>query len=122
MKKLLVVALLALAACATTSPQSPAQAVYAATLAYDTALSVAVAYRKLPPCVQGGGPICSDAAVVAKLQVADISAFAAINAAQRLVRDPKVGESASQAAVATAREALAVLTTITSTLNTGAPK
>lgn len=117
-----VLFIVALAACTTTAPQNPQQAVYAATATYDAALSIAVAYRRLPPCGPGIVPLCSQAEVIAKLQVADISANAAIMAAQRIVRDPKNTANASAAAVATAREALGVLTAITSTLNTGGSK
>lgn len=117
-----VLFIVALAACTTTAPQNPQQAVYAATATYDAALSIAVAYRRLPPCGPGVVPLCSQPEVVAKLQVADIAAFAAVQAAQRVVRDPKTTANAGTAAVATAREALNVLTAITSTLNTGGQK
>lgn len=114
-----VLALVALQACAT-QPQTPAQAVYAATATYDAALSVALTYARLPRCGPGVVPVCSQPEVVAKLQVADIAAFAAVQSAQKIVRDPKTNESTAQAAVATAREALSVLTTITASLDKGA--
>lgn len=82
MKLGFVLPILLLAACATT-PRTPAQTVFALEGGYGAALSVAVQYKNLPPCP--GPALCSDAAVVARLQAADRLAFADIQAAQAAV-------------------------------------
>lgn len=117
MKKLLCVLLLCLLpGCETTKPQSPAQAVYAATSSYEIALSVAVSYKKLPACAAGGPLLCSKPEIVAQLQKADAAAFAALSSAQNIVRSPAFGQDAAQSAVVAAQEAVKALTTITTTL------
>lgn len=108
MRKLLVaVAILALSACVTIPEKStPAQKVFAATGVYDAALTVAVAYKRLPPCTATPKPIlCSDAGVVATLQKADNVAFEALKSAQTVVRSTSSTQSALSTAVAWATEA-----------------
>ena len=83
MKHLLVALTLALASC-TTTPDTPAQAVYAIHGTYATALTLAVKYKQLPPCPTT--LVCSDAAVVKRLQSADDTAYGALRAAQDAVR------------------------------------
>lgn len=114
MKALIVILALVQAACATT-PQTPAQSVYAVQGAYASALSIAVAYKQLPACQQGAPVLCSDRAVVEKIQTADDQAFAALNAAQAIVRTPNAGLNA-QTAIVAAQQAVQVLASITSTL------
>lgn len=86
----------ALIGCASlaTAPQSPAQAVYAAHGDYIAALSIAVAYKSLPPCRASDAGVvaflCASPLVVAGLQRADDAAFAALSTAQALVRSPGV--------------------------------
>lgn len=83
MKKLLLALSFVLAAC-TTTPDSPAQAVYAIHGTYAAALTVAVKYKQLPPCPTV--VVCSDAAVVKRLQSADDTAYVALSAAQSAAR------------------------------------
>lgn len=110
-----VVMLVLLAACAST-PQTPAQSVYAVQGAYASALSAAVSYKQLPSCAQPAAPVlCSNAAMVAKLQQADDVAYAALTAAQNIVRTPGAGANA-QTAIAAANQAVQALVAITSTL------
>jgi len=112
---LVAVAAISIAACAVT-PQTPAQDVYAIQGDYAAALSVAVAYKQLPACGQPTSPVlCSDKAVVAKLQAADDAAYAALTAAQNIVRTPGAGLNA-QTAITAANQAVQALITITSTL------
>lgn len=117
MKKLFLVLLLFLTACAS-SPSgdtTPAQKVFVATKAYDAALSLALAYRALPPC--GSGPvICSDRAVIATIQKADIVAFEALKAAQGVVRSPTSSASAIQTALIWATEAIGAFSKVTNSL------
>lgn len=83
MKKLLLAVLFVLAAC-TTTPQSPAQAVYAVHGTYAAALTLAVKYKQLPACP--AKPVCSEASVVKRLQSADDTAYGALKAAQDAAR------------------------------------
>lgn len=116
MKRLLcIIALAALVGCATT--ETPQQKVFAATQVYDTALSVAVTYKRLPLCSPTTGPVCSDKSVVATLQKADVVAYEALKSAQGVVRAPAVSESAAQMAVRWATEAVAAFSRVTSLLN-----
>lgn len=109
-----VAALVLLAGCAS-APQSPAQAVYQVQGQYAAALAAAVAYRELPTCVPGGPPLCSSPPIVAKLQAADNVAYAALSAAQGIVRAPGAGASIP-GAIAAAREAIGALSAIVATL------
>lgn len=82
----------------TSTPQTPAQAVYAAHGTYTVALTAAVNYKALPPCVPEMKQLaCKEAKVVSQLQQADDQAYAALNLAQRLVR---AGESPQAQALA----------------------
>jgi hypothetical protein len=112
----LVLTLVGMFSACSTTPQSPAQAVYASTATYDAALTVAVAYKNLPPCAPSSPPICSDPGVVATLQRADNVAFEALSSAQRVVRVPGQSQSALQTAVQWANEAVAAFSRITATL------
>lgn len=119
MKRLIGALLLAFAiaglGCATT-PQTPAQSVYQAQGSYAAALQIAVTYKQLPNCTQPAHPVlCSDAATVAKLQKADDVAYAALTAAQNIVRSPGAGANV-QTAITTAQQAVSALASITATL------
>lgn len=118
MKRLIGALLLAFAlaglGCATT-PQTPAQSVYQVQGNYAAALNVAVAYKQLPACQPGGTKLCSDKAIVAKLQQADDVAFAALTAAQNTVRTAGAGANA-QTAIVAAQQAVQALASITATL------
>lgn len=103
-----------LAACAST-PQTPAQSVYAVQGAYATALSAAVSYKQLPACAPTSPGLCSNPDVVLKLQKADDVAYAALTAAQNIVRTPGAGANATTA-IAAANQAVQALVAITSTL------
>jgi starvation-inducible outer membrane lipoprotein len=94
MKRLIATAILAIAAlagCAST-PQNPQQAVYAAHGTYTVALTAAVKYKALPACTPAPAPLaCKKPEVVAQLQKADDTAYAALSAAQKIVRAPEGG-------------------------------
>ncbi len=103
------------AACAgNVAPNTPAQSVFAAKATYAGALVIAVQYKNLPPCPST--PVCSDKAIVTKLQQADDIAAPALNSAEAAVRNPAFGSSALQTAVISAQNAVTFLTSITSTL------
>lgn len=113
------------AGCASTpggsaSTDSPQRVVFAAKSGYATALTAAVAYKRLPGCAPTVPQPCSDAGIVAQLQKADNVAAASLDAAEAAVRTPQIGASAVDRAVATANAALSALTAILAAV--GAPK
>lgn len=109
MKRLAIACLLTIAAligCATT-PQTPAQAVYAAQGTYTVVLTAAVNYAELPRCGQPKSPsLCSKPEVIAQLQKADDVAYTALLAAQGIVRSRKPGDTGIQPTVANAIRAV----------------
>lgn len=110
-----IVLALLISACAS-APQTPAQSVYAVQGAYATALSAAVSYKQLPPCYKTGAPaLCSDPDIVAKLQKADDVAYAALTAAQNIVRTPGAGLNATTA-INAANQAVQAFASITAYL------
>lgn len=112
MKRLIALTIALLITACSTAPQTPAQAVFAADSTYLVALQAAVAYKKLPPCEQPAAPtLCSSAAVVAKLQQADDTAYAALSEAQTLVRSTAPADKVA-AAVQIATEAVKVFAAI----------
>lgn len=111
---LLVALCLGLTAC-TTLPTSPAQSVYAMKTTYAGALSIAVAYKRLPDCAKTNAKLCSRAAVVADLQSADKTAFVAMEAAEDAVRTPGFGFNVNTA-INLANSALVAFTALTSRL------
>lgn len=96
MKRIAIACLLMFAAlfgCATT-PQTPAQAVYAAHGTYTVALTAAVKYAELPRCGQPTSPpLCARPEAIAQLQKADDVAYTALLAAQGIVRSRKTGDA-----------------------------
>lgn len=103
-----------LAACAGTT-QTPTADMYAAESAYAGALTIAVAYGKLPPCVSGGPVLCSDLAVVKKADVAAHAAWTALQAANTLVANGSPTASIT-AAVSDAGTAVQAFVSISQTL------
>lgn len=119
MKKMLaalvVAVTLALGACATTA-DTPSQKVFAATQVYNTALTAAVTYKKLPSCESASQP-CSDKSVVATLQKADTVAYEALKSAQTVVRNPQSSSSSLQAAALWAQEAASAFGRVANSLS-----
>jgi len=105
----------ALSACAPTL-QSPAQAVFALEASYDAALEMAVAYATLPACGAEAPPLCSDRALVRRINTTAHQAWVAIRAAQALAAAAHADPTALAAARANAEHALAELTTLTASL------
>jgi ABC-type uncharacterized transport system auxiliary subunit len=117
MKVLLSLLFAALLSACSSIPESPAQKVFAATSAYNAALSAAVAYKKLPACGQTASPtLCSDKGVVATVQKADNVAFEALKSAQTVVRQTGQTETSLQTAVRWATEAIAAFSRVVETL------
>jgi hypothetical protein len=108
----------ALAGCGSTrsAPDTPQQAVFAAKSAYATALTGAVAYKRLPQCSATAKLPCSEPVLVAQLQKADNVAAAALDAAEAAVRTPRVGDTAAAKAVQAAQASLAALTSLVASL------
>ena len=119
MRKILVAAILAmslLAGCAST-PQNPAQAVYAAHGTYTVALTAAVKYKQLPPCAPPAGPVlCAKPDVVRQLQRADDAAYVALSTAQKMVRSTSEGAGPIQQAVFNATQAVNAFAAIATAL------
>lgn len=102
MKKLLIaVCLTSLMGC--TTPDTPAQSVYLAEADYTAALRIEIAYSELPRCGKPTSPkLCSDVAIIKKVQKADDVAWIAIREAQTAVRTKGFGESKVTTATASA--------------------
>lgn len=118
MKARLMIAALAvaLAGCASGPPATPEAAVFAAKSSYEVALTAAVAYKRLPVCSATVKMPCSEPALVAQLQKADITASAALDAAETAARTPRVGTTATEKALDAARAALAAFSSLVATL------
>lgn len=112
MKRLLAAFVLTLVASCASAPQSAQQAVFAAKQDYAVALTAAVAYKRLAPCPTVS-KICSDKAVVARLQKADDAAAALLDGAEATVR--AAGGNVAMALQA-ATQAVSAFTSITKTL------
>lgn len=121
LKTIVLAVAFALASCSTAPPgttgtTTPAQSVFAVKSAYAGALSVAVAYKRLPACAPSAPLLCSSPAIVSQLQKADNTAAAAIDAAEAAARTPIVGTTAAGKALSAAQAALAALVALTSNL------
>lgn len=116
MKRFMTLMLLPLLV-ACTSPQTPAQAVYAAESQYATALRVELAYSNLPRCGKPTGSVlCSEVSVIKKAQKADDIAWIALKQAENAVRTPGFGESKLTAAISSAKALVGSFVQITQTL------
>ena len=107
---LAMAAALSLAACQASTP--PTSAVLASMTSYQAALVLAVKYNQLPRCAEGGPTLCSDAAVVKQLRMADDAALAALEAARNVVLTPGATDSAIAAAQASASQAVTAFQSI----------
>jgi len=98
-------ALLFLAACA---GQNPAQKVFELTAVYNGVLNPVVEYESLPRCPENADAldVCSNPDVVRAVRKADRVAFAAINGAQAVVRNPSSSEDEVNLALNAAEEAV----------------
>ncbi len=96
-------------------PQTPAQSVYAAKHTFAAALVIANTYKNLPPC-GGEYTLCSDQAVVSKLQLAATAAKATLDAAEETVRDPNWRGGTTDKAIVAASNALGAFVSITETI------
>ena len=98
----------ALSACSAAT-HTPAQAIFAMEAAYDAALDIAVAYATQPRCA-GAIVLCSDPAMVRKINDVAHQAWIAMRAAQAAARAVKPDMAALAAARAKAERALENLT------------
>ena len=80
---------------------------YAVQADYNTVLVAAVSYESLPRCPAES--VCSDSGIVAEIRKADNDAWAAIRAAQEMVRTPGATDGAASSAVSVARAAVDIL-------------
>lgn len=97
--------LLLLAACAGVTPQ---QKVFELTAVYNAVLAPIVEYESLPRCAPDDEPtaVCSKPDVVSAIRKADKAAFAALNGAQAVVREPSSSEGEVNFALNAAEEAI----------------
>ncbi len=117
MKKLLILLPIALMAC--TTPQTPAQSVFLVEADYAAALRIELAYSNIPRCGKPTSPtICSEVAVIKKVQTADNVAWTAIQQAQDAVRTPEFGSDKVDTAVAISKSLTSSFVGITNTLKT----
>lgn len=114
-KRLVAIATaLALMSCTTPpAPQSPAQAVFELKASEGAALAFALQYKALPSCAVPVHPIlCSDAAVVAKIQEQDKAAAFAIDEAEKITRNPIATPSDVSTGLQAAKQAVIALNAI----------
>lgn len=114
-KRLLAIATaVALISCTTPpAPQSPAQAVFALKASEGAALAFALQYKALPPCAAPVHPvICSDTAVVAKIQEQDKAASFAIDEAEKIIRNPIATPTDVTSGLQAAKQAVLALNAI----------
>lgn len=111
MRNLILGGLLLLAAC--NGGPTGQQGVFAAKTAFEAALTVAVAYSKLPRCSATQAAPCAQADVIKKADNAAQIAAMAIDGAERIVRTPSISPALADSQVALARAAVAELNAIT---------
>lgn len=121
MRKLLLIAALALAGCAA-APQTPIvdnaaaqRAVFDAEGKYRLALIAADAYVKLPLCEKAAPP-CATLSVVRTIQKTQPAVRATLDAAEQTVRTPGFGTDVYASAVAAAKAGVSALESITNNL------
>lgn len=123
MKRVFVlVVILALSACAQSTPTADTaalqQKVLAAETAYEAPLRLAIAYNARPRCtVPKTIVLCSDPAAIEQIRKANHNIITAFDAAMKIASTPGVTESAVTAAIATATNAIGPLQTILDSYN-----
>ena len=97
-----------LASCASLIAESPAQRVYAAQADFNGLLTAAVAYESQPRCTEGQSQLdgCSDPDAVEALRLGYRDVQAALQAAQKTVRDPAANEDNIELALIGAAHAI----------------
>jgi hypothetical protein len=134
MKSLILAAALALAGCAgtpvatstttstttTATASTPAfsdatagQAMATARTSYDVAVRAATVYGRLPQCSLTQGIPCHTATLLSQLQKADTAAYAALDAGDLILRQPTLGTTARDRAIAAAQLAVSAFQTLT---------
>jgi hypothetical protein len=105
-----------LSGCAATGGSTPAQTVFQAKSTFDTALTAAVAYKRLPACSATVKAPCSDRKVVDQLAKAGNAADVALDAAEMAVRTPGFGQDITSTAVSAASAAVRAFAAIAAQL------
>lgn len=113
MKRLLALALVLLVgACAGVSP-SQQNLVLASKNTLAASQTLAIQYTSLPRCGQPmSPPLCSDAGVVGQIRKLNADAVVALDAAEKVVRDPAATSSAASEAIDAASKAISAFQTI----------
>ena len=117
LRALLIIPILALVACANSpSTASTAQEqVYRAHIALNVALVGAIQYARLPRCnaVDATAPVlCSEQDKVDRILAAEKVAAAALDSAEKIVRDPTAKASLMQSAVNNAESTITALSSL----------
>lgn len=102
----------ALSACSSTTTRNAQASVYGLDTALNTALTGALVYKSLPECKGGDEGLCHEPLVLKQIMAAETAAETALDAAEKVVRDPKAMDSSANAAVAAAQAATASFQTI----------
>lgn len=115
LKHLALSAALALGACGTIgglslpAPKTPSQTFIELNAGYDSGLSIAAQYRKLPTCGTTAAALCSSPAILAQINAAVSKASPLVDAAQTASQTAGSGSSA----LADAQAAVDLLTSLT---------
>ena len=114
--RLLALAIFALVvACSSGASPSQQNIVLASKNTLVAAQTLAIQYTSLPHCGQlTSSLLCSDAGVVAQIRKANADAVLALDAAEKIVRDPNATSSAVSEAIAAATKAVTTLQAVVS--------
>lgn len=114
MKRLAVIVLLGLlSACSSGATPSQQNVVLASKNTLVAAQTLAIQYTSLPRCgAPTAPPLCSDAGVVTSIRKANADAVVALDAAEKVVRDPTATSSAINEAIAASTNEVNALQTI----------
>ena len=114
MKRLMAIGMLTLlGACASGATPSQQNLVLASKNTLVAAQTLAIQYTSLPRCgAPTSPPLCSDTGIVTAVRKANADAVVALDAAEKVVRDPAATSSAVTEAVSAATNAVTALQTI----------
>lgn len=105
---------LLVAACGSGPSPSQQNLAFAATNSYAAAQTAALQYTSLPRCgAPTSPPLCSDAGTVGTIRAANAKGVVAVQALQKVMRDPAATSSAITEAIAAANAATSLLSSVT---------
>jgi hypothetical protein len=101
-----------LAGCASRLAETPAQMVFAVQTEYNGLLAIALAYESMPRCSETRPQPCSDPLIVEEIRKADNDAWAALLAAQEVVRSGQLQGSVFDASMVIAKGLIQTFTNV----------